>query len=245
MKIAVCDDDTDWLKNVFRPLVENAVRQAAADARVSFFSDSRQLSEKFGDEGFDLVILDIDMPRLNGKELAAELRLADASFFLVFVTSYRDEVYNTIPYRINAFITKDGPPETITAELARVIRECAEFSPETYVSEIVENGEKKLARIPLADLFYICCIKRKIYLHTGKREYLLAESRFADIEERFLAKGFYETCRGYIVNAGKIALVEKTAVILDNSERLPLSRGRYKELQELLLSSITKESDLL
>ncbi|MDE7362394.1 MAG: LytTR family DNA-binding domain-containing protein [Oscillospiraceae bacterium] len=245
MRIAVCDDDKDFLKNVFGRLIERAVRQAQADAHVSFFTDSKALLEEFGNSGFDLVILDIDMPRLNGKELAAELRLLDSTFFLVFATSYRDEVYNTIPYRINAFITKDSPPDAITAELVRVIRECAEFSPEVCVLEVIANGEKKLARIPMNDLFCFCCIKRKIYLHTGKSEYLLAESRFADIEERFLAQGFYEVCRGYIVNTGKISLVGKTGVTLDNGEVLPLSRGRYKELQELLLSNITMESDLL
>lgn len=245
MKIAVCDDDPDFLKNVFRSLIENAVKQAVADAHISFFTDGRQLLEHFSEDSFDLVILDIDMPRLNGKELAAELRLINSTFFLVFATSYRDEVYNTIPYRINAFITKDSAPEKIVGELARVIRECREFSPEAYSCEIIANGDKKLIRIPFGDLFYFCCIKRKIYLHTGRREYLLAESRFADVEEQFLARGFYEVCRGYIVNPNKISLVEKNGVTLDNGETLPLSRGRYKELQELLLNNITMESDFL
>ena len=244
MKIAVCDDDSDFLKNVFRPLIERAVKHASVDAQVSFFTDGRQLLEKFSG-GFDLVILDVDMPHLNGKELAAELRLIDSSFFLVFATSYRDEVYNTIPYRINAFITKDSAPEKIVAELVRVIRECGEFSPDVYVPEVVVNGEKKLVRIPMNDLFYFCCIKRKIYLHTGKHEYLLTESRFADIEKRFLDKGFYEVCRGYIANMSKISLVEKNGVTLDNGEVLPLSRGRYSELQRLLLNNITMESGLL
>lgn len=246
MKIAVCDDDMDFLKNVFRPLVERAVRQTAVDAQAVFFTDGRQILENFSDgNSFDLVILDVDMPHLNGKELAAELRLIDSSFFLVFATSYRDEVYNTIPYRINAFITKDSAPEKITAELVRVIRECGEFSPDVYVPEVIMNGEKKLIRIPMNDLFYFCCVKRKIYLHTGKHEYLLAESRFADIEERFFGKGFYEVCRGYIVNMSKISLVEKNGVTLDNGEVLPLSRGRYGELQRLLLNNITIESGLL
>lgn len=245
MRIAVCDDDAIFLKNVFRQIVENAVKSSGADAKVSFFSDGRQLLERFTKDGFDLVILDIDMPHVNGKELAAELRLLDSSFFLVFATSYRDEVYNTIPYRINAFITKDSEPEKMIAELARVISECARFSPELYAAEIVVNGERKLMRFAENDLFYFCCIKRKIYLHTGKLEYLMAESRFADIEEQFLGKGFYEVCRGWIVNIGKISLVERSAVTLDNGEQLPLSRGRYAELQKILLNNITWESGKL
>lgn len=242
MKIAVCDDDPKFLKAVFSPMIESAVKRSGADAKVSFFSDGRQLLERFAKDGFDLVILDIDMPHLNGKELAAELRLLDSSFFLVFATSYRDEVYNTIPYRINAFIAKDSEPEKMTAELSRVISERARFSPELYAAEIVVNGERKLMRFAVNDLFYFCCIKRKIYLHTGKLEYLMAESRFVNIEEQFLGKGFYEVCRGWIVNIGKISLVERSSVTLDNGEQLPLSRGRYAELQKILLNNITWES---
>ncbi len=245
MKIAVCDDDADFLKNVFRPIVGSAVKRAGADARVSFFGDGRELLERFPKDGYDLVILDIDMPHINGKELAAELRLLNSSFFLVFATSYRDEVYNTIPYRINAFITKDSGSEKMISELARVIAECEKFSPELYSAEIVSNGERKLIRLAVNDLFYFCCIKRTIYLHTGKCEYQLAESRFADVEERFLDKGFYEVCRGWIVNVSKISLVERSAVTLDNGERLPLSRGRYSQLQQILLGNITWESGRL
>ena len=245
MQIAVCDDDLNFLKAVFSPIMEAAVKRSGADAKISYFGDGRQLLDRFAAEGFDLVILDIDMPHINGKELAAELRLLDSSFFLVFATSYKDEVYNTIPYRINAFLTKDSSSEKMTEELSRVITECEKFSPELYTAEILSNGEHKLARFAICDIFYLCCVKRRIYLHTGKLEYLLSESRFADIEQQFLNKGFYEVCRGYIVNIGKISLVERSGVTLDNGEKLPLSRGRYNDLQKILLSNITWESGKL
>lgn len=245
MRIAVCDDDNDYLKNVFRPIVEAAVKRSGIAAAVSFFGDARELLERFSSEGFDVVILDIDMPKMNGKELAEELRLLDSSFFLVFVTSYRDEVYNTIPYRINAFITKDGGSEKMISELSRVIDERAKFSPELYAAEIISDGERKLMRFAVNDLFYFCCISRKVYLHTGKRTYRLYDSRFADVEEQFLDNGFYEICRGWIVNISKVSLVERSAVTLDNGERLPLSRGRYSKLQQILLNNIFRESDRL
>lgn len=245
MKIAVCDDDRDYLKNVFRPIAEAAVKHSGADAKITFFSDARELLERFSEEGFDLVVLDIDMPHMNGKELAGELRLLDSSFFLVFATSYRDEVYNTIPYRINAFITKDGGSEKMISELSRVIEEREKFSPELYAAEIVSNGEHKLMRFAVNDLFYFCCVSRRVYLHTAKREYQLSDSRFADVEEQFLNNGFYEVCRGWIVNISKISLVERSGVTLDNGERLPLSRGRYAELQKLLLENIFRESERL
>lgn len=245
MKIAVCDDDRDYLKNVFRPIAEAAVKRSGVDAKITFFADPRELLEKFSEEGFDVVVLDIDMPGMNGKELAGELRLLDSSFFLVFATSYRDEVYNTIPYRINAFITKDGGSEKMISELSRVIEERVKFSPELYAAEIVSNGEHKLMRFAVNDIFYFCCVSRKVYLHTARLEYQLADSRFADVEEQFLGNGFYEICRGWIVNISKISLVERSGVTLDNGERLPLSRGRYAELQRLLLGKIFRESEHL
>lgn len=36
------------------------------------------------------------MPKINGKELASKLREFDMSFFLAFITSYSDELVNTV-----------------------------------------------------------------------------------------------------------------------------------------------------
>ncbi len=245
MRIAVCDDNAEYIETALKPLVARAGELSRSKINSEYFSDGEILYHEFEKEPFDMVILDIEMPKINGKQLAAKLRLLNSGFFLVFVTSYRQEVFNTIPYRINAFITKDLPPDAAAAELARVMREYSALRPAKEIFDIITDGEKTALALSLGDIFFFRCVKRKVYLDTSSKEYELCAKRFSDIEERFIPKGFYESCRGYIVNIEKISIVGKDYAELDGGVRVPLSRGRCAELKTKLSEFISKEADAL
>ncbi len=243
MRIAVCDDETEYMETKLKPLIARAGGECGAEISAEYFSDGEALYREFEKEPFDLVVLDIEMPDINGKQLAAKLRLRSSGFFLVFVTSYRQEVFNIIPYRVNAFITKDSPPDAAAAELARVMREYLSLRPAKEVFDVMIDGEKTTLALAQGDIFFFRCVKRKAYLNTSSKEYELCAKRFSDIEKRFIPKGFYEVCRGYIVNIEKISLVGKTYAELDGGVRVPLSRGRCEKLKTALSQYISKEAD--
>ena len=188
------------------------------------------------------MLLDIDMPAINGKELAGKLRLLNSSFFLAFITSYKTEVFNTIPYRINAFIPKDSPTETMRSELCRVISEYKDFAPEYRLFETLDNGEKNVIRVVADDIFCFCCIRRNVYLKTGNRTYHLVKEKISELAKEYTQYGFFEICRGYIVNISKVRTVNSLEVELDNGEKLPLSRRRTKELMSRISEYVTSKA---
>lgn len=241
VRIAVCDDDIQYLNKVFEPIINEAVKLSGLNAEIKIFDNAYKLLDEFSTNNiYDIVILDIDMPNMNGKQLAGKLRTIDSSFFLIFSTSYREEIYNTIQYRINAFITKDNKKEDSVAELVRVFAEYTKFNPKYELLEVIIDGKKTNAKILADDIFYFCCIKRINYLHTGNKCYELSEKRFIDIKNRS-GSDFFEICRGFIVNIKKIQLVNRKEVVLDNGQRLPLSRDKYKDLQKKLSDMISME----
>lgn len=70
IKIAVCDDDTVFISATLKYAVSNAIKATNLNPDVKYFTNGMTLLEKFQTEYFDIVILDIDMPEINGKELA-------------------------------------------------------------------------------------------------------------------------------------------------------------------------------
>ena len=192
MRIAICDDDSNYMESRIVPTVEGAVHDAGAAAEIMRFTDGNELIREFeNDNGFDIVLLDIDMPAINGKELAGKLRLLNSSFFLAFITSYKTEVFNTIPYRINAFIPKDSPTETMRSELCRVISEYKDFAPEYRLFETLDNGEKNVIRVVADDIFCFCCIRRNVYLKTGNRTYHLVKEKISELAKEYIQQPFY------------------------------------------------------
>ena len=75
IRIAVCDDDELYITKTIKPLLMKAQKVVGIQIDVKFFSNGVRLLEEYNNhQYYDIVILDIDMPDINGKELAARLR---------------------------------------------------------------------------------------------------------------------------------------------------------------------------
>ena len=94
IKIAVCDDDKVFIEKTLKPLLFQAQNKARVNTDIEVFKDGKLLLDEFRcHQNFDIVILDIDMPSMNGKELAARLRELDKDLYIAFMSSYKEEVY--------------------------------------------------------------------------------------------------------------------------------------------------------
>ena len=243
MKIAVCDDDKEYMKRTIVPAVCSAAHRAGVTAETVCFTGGNELISDFeNSSGYDIVLLDIDMPGINGKKTAERLRVLSSSFFLVFITSYRTEIFNTIPYRINAFIPKDSTEEYMSGELFRVISEYKSFSPEYRLFDVIDGDKKAVVRLTCDDIFCFCCIRRTVYLKTGNHTYQLVGKKISELEREYRELGFFELCRGYIVNISKVKAMNSLDVELDNGEKLPLSRRKAKELFARISEYVTERA---
>ena len=75
LKIAACDDESAQLEQMERMLQDYFRARPALPGRISVFSDSRTLLSRVREQGgFDLYILDIIMPGLDGIQTGMELR---------------------------------------------------------------------------------------------------------------------------------------------------------------------------
>lgn len=242
IKIAVCDDDAMFISNTLKYALSVAIKSSELNPDVRFFTDGTLLLNDFqSGVYYDIVILDIDMPKIDGKELAAKLREIDMSFFLVFITSYPNELANTIPYRINAFISKSGGIENYCTELTRVFTEYQRIKPERELIEVYKNGETVYITIPLNSIYWFKFSEKTISMKAILDEYTLSEKTFSKIIEKYICKGFFEVHRNILVNIKKICSVREYSITLDDGENLPLSRRKRKALLEAMAGNIILE----
>ena len=242
--IALCDDDVSYLNNTLYRAVLAATYKAKIQAKISLFSNENKLLHEYENGNrYDIVILDIDMPYLNGKELAAKLRLMDFSFFLVFVTAYENELENTIRYRINAFISKSSDKNKMNEEFIRVFSEYSHFSPQYEVLDILKDGLVSACKFDLNNIMGFYLSEKIIYLKTTSGDYILKERRFNEILDRFLSKNFFECHRNFLVNINRIDEIKNSVVILENGDKFPLSKRNYSKLLKAFTRYVMEEAD--
>jgi YesN/AraC family two-component response regulator len=119
IKVMVVDDDThvrNYMTILVRNIVSRTVLQAEnGDAAVEMFNDHRP----------DLVLLDVNMPKMNGLQALEKIREIEPNAVVVMITSLatRKIVEDAADFGACHFIRKDTPKDEITEIVKEIIEE--------------------------------------------------------------------------------------------------------------------------
>lgn len=94
LKVAVCDDDDCALDGI-AGAAEAAFRRHGEQAAVERFHSMRQLNERMKEQRFDLLLLDIDMPKVDGIRFGLYLRENKDRTEIVYVSNREDRVFES------------------------------------------------------------------------------------------------------------------------------------------------------
>ena len=80
--------------------------------------------EKMGDNDFDMVITDWNMPEMNGEELVKELRGRDkyknTPILMVTTRGMQDDVMTAIKMGVNGYVVKPFTPEILKKKISEI-----------------------------------------------------------------------------------------------------------------------------
>lgn len=119
---------------------------------------------KFNDDDFDLVITDINMPKINGLELTAMIREENPYLPILIVSAHRETSFflESIKLNVDGYILKPFEMDQFLSVLSRVVhrlnteRELAEYQQnlENMVHEKTKELEHKCLHEYYTDLPY-------------------------------------------------------------------------------------------
>lgn len=231
INIAVCDDEIAILKEKFNFLLKRVLIQLEIQAEITYYSDGSVLLNDFKKQNiYDIVILDIDMPSINGKELARKLRAVDAEFTLAFFTAYEKEVFSAIPIGISAFIPKNFDDKNILSALTELFETFLAKKPQYDVFNVLIDGKLSTIKMQSSNIYYFLFESKIITVHTYNNSFILSERIFDNIVKKYLPSGFFQINRTCIVNVAKVYEVLDDTITMDNGDKLMVSRRAKKGL---------------
>lgn len=232
MRIAICDDES-----IYRQQTYNAIESISKslDVVIDTFDNGKELIHRFKTLNYDLVMLDIEMPEIDGISLARKLRELSEDVYIVFLTSHIE--YALEGYEVNAlrYLTKPVNNQKLKEILEYIIQK---QSKEDVLWIKTDEAEEK---IRLSDILYLEAQNQNIVINTKEKLYT-TRYNLGDFETELKSKGFVRIHRGYIVSLNKILKLGKNCVCLENDINLPVSRSKEKELKSALLNFADKEA---
>ena len=232
LNCVICDDDNITVKKVKR-IVEEVFRDSSCVANISTYTNSISLvSDILEYKPIDLAILDIEMPKYNGMQIAKEIKKRFPDCCVIFLTSYIK--YAVESYELQVF--RYTPKTEIDTKLAMYIKDAISMlmvqKEQSYM--ILKNDN--IEQLPYRQML---CIRKdgkySVITCVDKREIRIRKPLNQVMKELNLSE-FILIDRGCIVNIALISRIYNHEAICKNEERFPISRAKLKETK----SRITK-----
>lgn len=231
-RIAITDDNPADIKYI------HSVLERWADARsLSLHIDSYPSAEAFlfqyeENPACDIILLDIEMPGMDGVTMAKRLREKNSTAVIVFITGYSDYIAEGYDVSALHYLMKPVDPDRFMEVLDRAVeRLCRE---EKYLTVKTTN---EIVRIPMSSVLFLEAARNYVTIHAEGRGDFVVRHKLGDFESK-LDERFLRVGRSYIVNLTKLYRITRSEVLFPNGAVLPLPRGAYDTLNRAIIDRL-------
>ena len=226
VRIAILEDEAP-VREDLAGYLRRYTRQYGTKFEVSLFADGDEILEDYR-PNWDIILLDVEMPRLDGMTTAERIRKLDSEVILIFITNMAQ--YAIRGYAVDAmdYILKPVPYFAFSQQLQKAIRRL-EKRTKAYLTVPVEGGFR---RVDLSGVYYLESVGHKVRLYTEEEE-LTVPGSLKQYEEMLADKQFARCNSGYLVNLAQVRGMQD-GMVLVGPHSLQISRPRRKAFVEAL-----------
>ncbi len=221
-RVAIVEDSQETRQKL-KSMIERYGRENNRAFQFSLFSNGVDFISDYSPQ-YDLVLMDIDMPLLNGLETSKILRKLDQDVPLVFVTNLEKYAINGYDVGAIGFIVKPLNYATLSVKMHRFMGMLKEEA-EPYV---VVSSKSGLLKVNLSDVYYVTVDGRYVVLHTKNGE-IEHHKSMKQMEAELTPHDFVRCDNSSMVNLKYVSMVNNLGAVV-NGDVVPCSRNGRKVL---------------
>lgn len=221
MKVAVCDNDVEFLKEL-TDLIDSYIFDRNVMLNVKKFTDYESLLNQIDD--FDIFFLDYKMDGIDGLSFARKLaeKYGDRKR-IVFVTAYPEIVYEAFEVRAFRFLVKPIEREKLYRTLDDLLM-TTNLNPKITVKT---DGETHY--LEADEIHYLKVERKNTSIVLDKKEIVCHKTMDYFEEKLSCCSVFFRIHRSYLINVKKVKSFKNTYVIMQNGDKIEMSRRRYND----------------
>jgi Response regulator of the LytR/AlgR family len=228
VKIALIDDESAVLESI-RRCVENEITPEDESVLSVYTCGEDFLRRMHQGEEYDILVSDIDMPKMGGMELGRRIRGEGSRIYLVYLTAHLEYAAESYIIEAYQYILKEDMekrlPPILRQLIDRVKREKRQF-------RMIGTPTSKV-QIYYRDILYVEKEKGTKYIRyttvcgTYKERISLKQLIVELVSDEFILVE-----RGYIINVTHIASMKNGIIKMDNNTEILVNRTNFKKIQE-------------
>ena len=239
---AVCDDDEITCDVVCRRIFAIFKKCGIEASGAKYFSSATLYNHiAYSREGeaykYDLVFLDIDMPKYSGMDVAEEIRKKSADTDIIFVSNREDRVFETFSVQPFGFIRKNCFTEDLNATLRQYIQK--KLAQESFLVVHTNNNSSTL-KLAVSDIVYVESMRDHQYIKLGSGEKVDVRMTLGEIEEKLASFDIVRVHKSFLVNYKYVQRLETSELLLTGGEKVPVSRNKARDVKDGYLKYLRK-----
>lgn len=232
MRIAICDDE-EAQRLLLQKYVEEWAQENRIHLETRLFTSGESFWFSWEDNNcYDLLILDIEMGKLSGMELAADIRKKDEDIPILFVTGYDSYMAQGFEVAALHYLLKPLRKEKLFTVLDKFNRGRLKKEQDEKLLFRTEQGPLSLS---VSRIWYIEARAHQCILYTEESSYILCASISEMVGSLCSRKEFVRCHRSYVVNVRHVSAIVKPELVLDDKRRIPVSRSAEKEVSQAFI----------
>ena len=232
MRIGICEDE-----EVYRKLVSEKVsaffQRLGETSVLDVFSDGAPLLQAMRDGlRHDLLLLDLQLEKSDGMEIAEQVREMDQRVPIIFVTGMESRAVEGYGVAALDYVVKSQLDQRLEKALGRFWKKRQE------ASLLFETSEGEAVILSFQSILWVESENRGVKIVTAEREYHNPSLSVGKIVEKLPTEIFVEIHKSVYVRIEEIRRIGADNVIMSNNVSLPMSRRKRKEVMGKVLKTM-------
>lgn len=234
IRIAVVEDDDQYASTLLA-FLKQFEKESGQAFKVTRFQDGADIVARYAQQ-FDLILMDIEMEKMDGMTAAEAIRRVDRDVVIIFITNmmhyamkgYEVEAFDYVLKPINYYAFS----QRLTRALERMVKR------KSKVLFVSHYGNLK--KISTDQLKYIEIHNHNIEYHTTS-DILSTRGTLKEMEQELAGFPFFRCNSGCLVNLDYVSELRQNEILIGD-EWLPISRTRKKAFLDAMNTYLNEVS---
>lgn len=215
---------------IARDILRNYISQVPYLNLTGECSDAFEAMQLINRQPVDLVILDINMPRLSGLDMLRTLKKYPA---IIITSAYPEYALEGFELAVTDYLLKPISFPRFVQATEKVLHQNgpAQLLPEKD-NFLMVKSDKKLNKVFLNDITYVEAYGNYIFIYCGT-ERIMSKQTLTQFEEQLPASGFVRIHKSYVISMKAVKFFEGNEVSVGD-KKLPVGKVYRNNLLKLL-----------
>ena len=241
---AICDDDEIVCEAIYNK-VKHYFDACGIEVKIKQFTSSLSLYGNI-EKGtqFDCLFLDIDMPNLNGVELASKAKTSNKDLDIIFISNREDRVFETFKVLPFGFVRKSSFSKDIVNVLQLYIQK--RIMEDTYIA-IKSNNNSVIQKVKVSSIVYIESFRYKQFVYLENGDVVECRMTLEDFESKLSKNDIIKVYKGYLINLKFVQRIENKGIVMNYKDGvlINISRNRVQEIKTIYLNYLRKTGTIV